>query len=169
MESRVKVKVIKPEQGYVDNNPPPALANLLRATGPGIIIYLAERYGLRRMPGLSPAALADRLLRELSQEQLLALYNDLIAAHFGAYTIDGLLQLILNTKATTGSQLPPPNLADMPPAEAVLVEHREKRWWFTMHGYDVIIDLNHRYLACNCHYFRFHPGRASPVNTLLAA
>jgi hypothetical protein len=152
-------------------NVPQLLRNLLRDTSVPVLIYLSERYGLHRVPGLPRAALIDRLLRELPAEALEGLQDDLIAARYGSRAIAELLQIALDTGDHAGqeSRLGAPRLDDMPPEDATLVESRPGRWVYTMHGHDVIVDTHRRYLACDCHYFRFSSRRQALCKHLARA
>src|SRR5687767_13586928 len=71
------------------------LGNLLRASGEPALAYLAEQYGLRRVPGLSKQALLARIIKNLTPKQLGHLKDDLIAARYGALSVDGLIKLAL--------------------------------------------------------------------------
>jgi hypothetical protein len=56
------------------------LDNLLRDASLPTLAVLAERYGLRRMPGMSKRSLVSRIVANLSAEELLDLEDELIAA-----------------------------------------------------------------------------------------
>ena len=137
----------------------PILLNLLRDTSPSILTYLSEQYGLRRVPGLSKTAMIDRILYSLSDEALRHLENSLIAARYGVMSIEELLKVALKTDMQHQPRAGTPRLDDMPPEDAVLLESDGNRWAYTMHGYDVVIDLKQRQLACDCPYFRFASRR----------
>lgn len=135
----------------------PLLRNLLEDTSAPVLAYLSDRAGLPRVPGLSKDALIRRLLNGLSVEQLADLEDDLIAARFGSLSVEALLDLALQTQRTgrAGS----PRLEDMRTDQARLVEGGTRRWVFTMHGYDVMIDVAQRRLACGCDYFKYASQR----------
>jgi hypothetical protein len=135
----------------------PLLRNLLEDTSAPVLAYLSGQVGLPRVPGLSKDALIRRLLNHLSGEQLTDLEDDLIAARFGSLSVEALLDLALQTQHTgrAGS----PRLEDMRTDQARLVEGGTRRWVFTMHGYDVVIDVGQRQLACACDYFKYAAQR----------
>ena len=135
----------------------PLLRNLLEDTSPPILAYLSDRFGLPRVPGLSQEGLIRRLLNHLSDEDLHDLEDDLIAARYGSLSVDDLLELALTTQQNGRSGAP--RLEDMPVEQARLVEGGPHRWVFTMHGYDVMIDVAHRRMACGCDYFKFASHR----------
>ncbi len=143
------------------------LINLLRDTSTPILVYLAEQYGLRRVPGLTRQALVDRILRQLSEEVLRRLEDDLIAARYGSLSVSDLLQLALEGDRRRHGRAP--RLEDMPADDARLIEGDARRWVYTMHGYDVIIDLDRRYLACSCPFFQFASRRQALCKHLARA
>lgn len=136
----------------------PRLMNLLRDTSAPVLVYLAERHGLRRVPGLSREDLIERIMRRLPEEGLRRLEDDLIAARYGGQPIEELLGLVMASDARRLGRSTP-RLDAMPPEHATLLEKTPGRWMYTMHGYDVTIDLNRRRLACGCAFFRFSAGR----------
>src|SRR5687767_9826274 len=71
----------------------PVLATLMRDTTAPTLAFLAERHGLRRVPGLSQDALIVRILRNLSPQGLKGLESDLIAARYGGLPIQELIDL----------------------------------------------------------------------------
>src|SRR5690554_30411 len=132
----------------------PVLMNLIRDTSTPVLIYMAERYGLRRVPGISRGDLVDRILRSLPAEALDELLNDLIAARYGSRSVEELLGLVLlSDEQRLGRGKP--RLDDMPAEDATLIQGGERRWLFTMHSHDVVIDMSQRRLACGCPFFRF--------------
>jgi hypothetical protein len=147
---------------------PPRLMNLLRDTSAPVIVYLAERHGLRRVPGLSREDLIERILRRLPEDALRRLEDDLIAARYGGQPIEELLGLIMASDARRLGRSTP-RLDAMPPEDATLIEKTPGRWVYTMHGYDVTIDLNRRRLACGCPFFRFSAGRQALCKHLARA
>lgn len=147
---------------------PPVLDNLLRDTSTPVLVHLAERYGLKRVPGLARQALIERLLRHLSAVQLEDLTDDLIAARYGGLSVEDLLAIALEAD-TRGGRRARPRLDDMPAADAMLIEAAPGRWVYTMHGYDVRIDLQKRRLACGCAYFRFAARRGALCKHLARA
>lgn len=135
----------------------PLLHNLLEDTSAPILAYLSDRYGLPRVPGLAQAGLIRRLLSHLSDDELHELEDDLIAARYGSLSVDDLLDMALTTQQT--GRAGAPRLEDMPVEQARLVEGGPQRWAFTMHGYDVLIDVAQRRMACGCEYFKFAAHR----------
>lgn len=136
----------------------PVLMNLIRDTSTPVLEYLAEKFGLRRVPGLSRADLTGRLLRQLSEDELKTLETDLIAARFGARPVEELLEMLLRSdEQRLGRNRP--RLDDMPADEATLLRGDTRRWVYTMHGHDVIVDMANRHFACSCPYFRFASHR----------
>lgn len=147
---------------------PPLLMNLLRDTSAPVLVYLAEKYGLPRVPGLSRGELVQRILRHLTPAELTDLQGDLIAARYGARPVEDLLAAVLRHdegKLEHGR----PRLDDMPSEEATLIQGGTRRWLYTMHGHDVVIDMNHRYLACSCPFFRFASHRRALCKHLARA
>jgi hypothetical protein len=138
----------------------PVLMNLLRDTSEPALAYMAEQYGLRRVPGLSRQGLMMRITKHLTSRQLENLKDDLIAARFGALSVDGLVKLALvQDKQRAGK--PAPRLDHISPENATLVEGSTTRWIYTMRGHDVLVDTHHRVLACDCGYFRFAARRSA--------
>jgi hypothetical protein len=134
------------------------LGNLLRASSEQALAYLAEQYGLRRVPGLTRQGLMTRIMKSLTPRQLNHLKDDLIAARYGALSVDGLIRLALvQDKQRAGK--PAPRLDHISPESAVLVEGSTTRWHYTMRGHDVFVDTAHRALACDCGYFQFAARR----------
>lgn len=133
----------------------PVLVNLMRDTGAPILIFLAERYGLRRVPGLSHDNLIQRILSSLTPEQLAALEQELIAARFGTMTVRQLLDLALEHDAQRLGPTGKPRLDQVSPSEAVLVEGSPRCWVYTLRGHYAVIDLVNRRLSCDCHHFSF--------------
>ena len=143
------------------------LYNLMLDTGMPLLIQLAEKYGLRRMPGLDKRSLIQRIGRTLTVQQLEELEDSLINARFGALTVDDLLQVAVNQQndGRAGS----PRIDDMPAEEARLIERSSLYWVYTMHGYDVVIDRSRRILSCGCQYFRFAANRRALCKHLARA
>jgi hypothetical protein len=139
----------------------PLLMNLLRDEGAPALAFLAERYGLHRIPGLTTKqAIVNRVLRTLTQQQLEQIKDDLIAARFGALSVDGLVRLALvQDKQRAGR--PAPRLDQISPDSATLVERSTGRWIYTMRGHDVLVDIGQHLLACDCGYFRFSARRSA--------
>lgn len=141
---------------------PGLLNNLLRDTSPAILIALAESYGLPRVPGLDQPALIARLARHLSAEQLDTLQDALIAARFGGQTVDELIAVALERDAQRSARqgaARQARLDQINPGEAMLLEAGPRRWAYTMHGYDVLIDLGQRRIRCDCAFFSFAAHR----------
>ena len=145
----------------------PLLINLLRDTSTPILVYLAEQHGLRRVPGLTRQALVDRILRQLSEEALRRLEDELIAARYGSLSVSDLLKLALEGDKQRHGRAP--RLEDMPTDAARLIEGDARHWVYTMHGYDVIIDLERRHLACSCPFFQFASRRQALCKHLARA
>lgn len=145
----------------------PLLRNLLEDTSPPILAYLSDRFGLPRVPGLSQEGLIRRLLNHLSDDDLRDLEDDLIAARYGSLSVNDLLELALITQQNgrAGS----PRLEDMLVDQARLIEGGPQRWAFTMHGYDVMIDVARRRMACGCEYFKFAAHRNALCKHLACA
>lgn len=146
----------------------PVLMNLVRDTSTPVLVYMAEKHGLRRVPGLSRNELVERMLRHLSPSALEALEDDLIAARYGARSVEELLGMVLYSderRLAHGK----PRLDDMPAEEATLIQGGTRRWVYTMHGYDVIIELHQRRLACGCPFFRFASHRRALCKHLARA
>src|SRR5688572_7811929 len=144
------------------------LSNLLWAASEPALAYLAEQYGLRRMPGLSKQALMTRIMKNLTPKQLGQMKDDLIAARFGALSVDGLVKLALvQDKQRAGK--PAPRLDHISPESASLVEGSTTRWHYTMRGHDVFVDTHHCALACDCGYFRFAARRQALCKHLAMA
>ena len=137
----------------------PVLLNLLRDTSEPILIYLSEQYGLHRIPGLKKSDLIARLLRHLPEDMLKDLENGLIAAHYGGLSTDELLRRALQAGAGNLGRAGKPRVEDITPDAATLVEGSTRRWHYTLHGYDVVIDLDRRYMGCSCQYFAFSSRR----------
>ena len=140
-------------------NMPRVIYNLLQDTGTPVLVYIAERHGLPRVPGLDKQALITRLLSNLSTEELADLADDLIAAHYGGFPVQTLLDKVLLLDAKHSGRSGNPHLEDMPAENARLTESDTQYWVYTMHGHDVKIDLRQRTLACDCAYFRFSSHR----------
>ncbi len=142
---------------------PGVLVNLLKDTSPPVLVALSEQYHLPRVPGLSHQALIDRLIRKLSAAELNELKDSLIAARFGSMPIEMLLRLALerDTIRATRKRIRAARarLDTISPGEAILLEGGPHRWVFTMHGYDVLVDLKARRLACGCTFFSFAASR----------
>ncbi len=142
------------------------LVDLLQDTSPHILVYLAEKYGLHRVPGLTKSDLIARILSKLSPDKLRLLKDELIAARYGAMSIDELLVLALED----GEMAPgKPRLDQVSPGEAILLEGNTQHWIYTMRGYDVKIDLQQRNLACDCPYFAFASRRGGLCKHLAMA
>jgi hypothetical protein len=131
------------------------LLNLMRDTSAPTLIWLAERYGLRRIPGLSRRDLIMRILRRLSASDLKRLQQDLIAARFGPLTVDSLLQMALHQDSQHLGRPGKPRLDQVSAGDAILVEGGTGRWVYTMRGHDAEIDLAERRLSCDCTFFDF--------------
>lgn len=135
-------------------NASPVLMNLIRDTSTPVLVYMAEQLGLRRMPGLSRDDLIERMLSQLPQRALNDLEDDLIAARYGTLSVEELLDMVLQTDEQR-LEHGKPRLDDMPAEEATLVQGDTRRWAYTMHSHDVIVNLHQRRLACSCQFFRF--------------
>jgi hypothetical protein len=127
------------------------LHNLLSDSSPHILVFLAEQYGLRRIPGLSKEALIERIMHHLLEDDLQLLMDNLIAARFGSLPVEQLVDMALQHADSKQK----PRLDQISPAEAILIEGGPSRWVYTMRGHDVVIDLERRHLTCDCHFFRF--------------
>jgi hypothetical protein len=138
---------------------PLILINLLRDTSMPMLNYLAGQYGVPRIPGQSKAILIERLLRQLPDDALNQIENDLIAGRYGHLSVEELLNIALVSDARHGGRSGAPRLDDMDPDDVVLIDSRVNRWVYVMHGYDVVIDLNRRRLKCGCPYFEFSSRR----------
>ncbi len=147
---------------------PPLLVNLLRDTSEPVLIHLSEQYGLRRIPGLKKADLIARLLRHLPEAALKDLENGLIAARYGGLSTDDLLKRALQVSAASTRRAGKPRVEDITPQAATLVEGSPRRWHYTLHGYNIVIDLNRRYLGCSCQYFAFSARRQAICKHLAA-
>ncbi|GAB4469015.1 MAG: hypothetical protein Kow00124_03850 [Anaerolineae bacterium] len=151
--------VVRPTEKRV----PGVLINLLKDTSAPVLVALSEQYHLPRVPGLSQQALIDRLIRNLSAAELNELKDSLIAARFGGMPIEMLLRLALERDTIRAARrrirAARARLDTISPDEAVLLEGGPRRWAFTMHGYDVLVDLTARRLACSCTFFSFAARR----------
>ncbi|HEC23599.1 MAG TPA: hypothetical protein ENI95_11870 [Chloroflexi bacterium] len=134
---------------------PSVLASLLDDTSTPALMVLAERYGLPRVPGLSRHGLINRILSHLPASDLKRLEDELIAARYGALSVDELLGLFLHREARRRGRPGRPRLDRISQDEAILLEGGPPRWFFTMRGHDVVIDLARRLLACDCPFFAF--------------
>lgn len=130
------------------------LISLLHDTSPPVLALLAEKYGLQRIPGLTAKNLIARILGHLSEESLLDLQNELVAARFGSLSVDDLLELAL-----AGEQERKPRLDQISIDEATLLHSGPPRWDYTMRGHDQVLDLQQRLLACDCEFFAFASRR----------
>jgi hypothetical protein len=162
---KLRFTIIRSEQVAA----PPVLLNLLRDTSPPLLAYLAEQYGLPRIPGLTQQALIERLLGHLSPEDSQQLENRLIAARFGALTVAELLEMALALGQQARPHVHQPRLDDMPAEAVTLIENGPPCWVFTMHGHDASIDLEERSLSCDCEYFRFAAHRQALCKHLARA
>jgi hypothetical protein len=133
----------------------PTLDNLLRDASLPTLAVLAERYGLRRMPGMSKPGLVARIVTHLTAEELVDLEDELIAARYGTLSVDELLGVALKQDAERLSRPGKPRLDQISSDDATLLEGGSRRWVYTMRGHDVTIDIDRRYLACSCRYFSF--------------
>jgi hypothetical protein len=133
----------------------PTLDNLLRDASVPTLVVLAERYGLRRMPGMSKHSLIARIVARLSADELIELEDELIAARYGPLSVDELLSVVLNQDAERLSRPGKPRLDQISRDDATLLESGSQRWVYTMRGHDVTIDIGQRYLACSCRFFSF--------------
>ncbi len=150
-------------------NVSPILINLLRDTSAPILIYISEQYGLRRVPGLRRSDLIARLLRHLSDTDLVHLRDSLIAAHYGGMSVQDLLDRALQIGQPLQGQSGRPRLDDIAPEDARLVEGNTRHWLFTMRGHDVLIDMRSRVLACDCQFFAFASQRQALCKHLATA
>lgn len=153
------------------STPRPASAvlfNLLRDTSPSALAFLAEQYGLRRLPGLNRQALVARVMNHLTPQQLANLRDDLIAARFGALSVEGLVMLALVHDRQRNAR-PSPRLDKISRDSATLIEGSTTHWVYTMRGHDVLIDSARRVLACDCGYFRFAARRMALCKHLAMA
>lgn len=144
------------------------LVSLLQDTSAPVLVFLSERYGLRRVPGLTKQALIERILKHLDAEALESLKNDLIAARYGSLPIQSLVRHALALDRADRGR-PSPRLDQVSAAEARLVESGGQRWVYTLRGHDVIIDLARRTLGCDCRYFAFAARRRALCKHLAAA
>jgi hypothetical protein len=137
------------------------LLNLLSDEDTPALAFLAERYGLHRIPGLTTKqAIVNRVLRSLTPPQLDRLKDDLIAARYGALSVDGLVRLAL-VKDKQRAGHPAPRLDQISPESATLVEKSTGRWIYTMRGHDTLVDTGQHVLACDCRYFKFSARRGA--------
>src|SRR5262245_28172949 len=101
-------------------------------TDVSVLAMLSTRFGLMRVPGLSKAAIMERLLRYLSDERLQMLQNELIAARYADLSIGKLIEMV-NAEPkrdhTSKARLDQINMGD-----AILVEASDRRWQYTMRG-----------------------------------
>ncbi|MGF1504503.1 MAG: hypothetical protein GYB64_05970 [Chloroflexi bacterium] len=116
------------------------------------LVYIADRHGLKRVPGLSRKQLVGRLKRHVPAR---ALFDGLVAAKYGSYTTADLLELLLHDPAYDRLSAGKPRLDHIDRQRAVLLEGTPRRWAYTMRGHDVIIDLGRQALACDCRYYTF--------------
>jgi hypothetical protein len=133
----------------------PTLDNLLRDASLPTLAVLAERYGLRRMPGMSKHSLIARIVTHLSANELVDLEDELIAARYGTLSVDELLGVALKQDAERLGRPGKPRLDQISPDDATLLEGGARRWVYTMRGHDVTIDIDQRHLACSCRFFSF--------------
>jgi hypothetical protein len=144
------------------------LANLLQDTSAPTLAYLAEKYGLRRVPGLTKQALVDRIIRLLDTQQRSALQDELIASRYGTYSVAQLVRLAVarDHSRSGGSE---PRLDLISPDMATLVRSSQGSWVYTMRGHDVMIDTSRHVLGCNCRYFVFAARRKAICKHLATA
>jgi hypothetical protein len=147
----------------------PTLDNLLRDASVPTLAVLAERYGLRRMPGMSKHSLVSRIVAHLSPDELVDLEDELIAARYGTLSVDELLSVALAQDAARLSRPGRPRLDQITPDDAILLEGGAQRWVYTMRGHDVTVDIGQRYLACSCRFFSFAAHRHALCKHLVTA
>src|SRR5574341_234875 len=133
------------------------LVHLMHDTSAPMLAFLAEQYGLNRIPGLSKDALITRILRHLPLDKLAALEQDLISGRYGSLEVGELIEMAVQEAAKSGRA--GPRLDQVSAHEAFLIERGTRRWVFTMRGHDVVIDGPNRTLACDCAYFEFSARR----------
>ena len=134
---------------------PEALANLLNDTSTPALMALAERYGLKGVWLQSHEALVEAMRRDLPPAVQARLMDELVAARYGALTIDGLLTEVLTTAMRRDPRTTAPVLEAVSESEAELVEEGPPRWRFTIRGHSVTVDAAARHLACDCRHFEF--------------
>jgi hypothetical protein len=155
----VKIRSITVERRRQRAAASPVLVNLLRDTSAPVLVYLGEQLGLRRVPGLDRTELIARLLRQLDADQLQDLEDRLIAAHYGGLSVGDLLQRALESGEQRTGRAGGPRLDEIDAGDATLVEGGSQRWMYTMRGHDVVIDMAHHILACDCPFFAFASHR----------
>ena len=134
------------------------LINLMNDTDASVLAMLSTRFGLRRVPGLNKDAIVERLLRYLSDERLLALQNELIAARYADLSIRQLLRLVIDGPSREEGATKA-RLDQIVEGDASLLESGDRRWKYTMRGHDVTLDLNKHELSCGCQFFAFASKR----------
>src|SRR5574341_1267366 len=143
--------------------------NLLNDTGTPALIYLAERHGLPRVPGLGRAALIERILLHLSPAALAELGDELIASRFGDVPTPALLARLRDLSGERMPHTGAPRLDSISAEEATLLESASGRWLFTMRGHDVGVDVAGQTLKCDCAFFTFASKRSALCKHLLTA
>jgi hypothetical protein len=157
-------QVIRPRR----EKSPSLLANLMLDSSAPVLIYLAEQYGLRRMPGLTKQALIARILRELSSHDQEKLLRDLISARYGSMSVDALVRYAV-AREVGQTHRPRPRLDQLSQMRGTQVEGNSRRWVFTIRGHEASIDLAHRSLSCDCRYFEFAARRQAICKHLARA
>jgi hypothetical protein len=138
---------------------PTVLINLLHDTSTPVLALLTEKYGLRRIPGLTANDMVSRILGHLSDEALLDLQNELVTAHFGDLSVKDLLDIALAGHQEHNGNASKPRLDQISLQEATLLRSGPPVWEYTMRGHDQMIDLERRLLACGCEFFIFSSKR----------
>lgn len=145
------------------------LLNLLRDSDASLINYLAETYGIMRVPGLSHDKLIQRLLRHLTADEADSLRGDLIAARFGNAPVAALLEMILENAGGAEGLKRRPRVDQISPHEATLLQGGPQVWTYTMRGYDVMINAMSHTLMCSCPFFGFAARRRGLCKHLVLA
>jgi hypothetical protein len=163
-QGKRQFQVVRPSR----EKPSGLLANLMNDSSAPVLIYLAEQYRLRRMPGLTKQALIARILRELSSHDQEKLLRNLIAARYGSMSVDALVRHAV-ARDIVQKHRPQPRLDQLPQMHGIQVEGNPQRWVFTIRGHDVSIDLAQRALSCDCRYFEFASRRQALCKHLARA
>jgi hypothetical protein len=148
---------------------PAMLANLLHDTSTPALIVLAEQYGVPGGLRKSHEALVEHLLRDLLPEAQARLMGELIAARYGALSVEELLSQALATAVRREPRATAPVLEAVSADEAALTEDGPPRWGFVIRDHPVTVDVAARRLTCNCRHFEFAARRGMLCKHLVMA
>lgn len=145
------------------------LANLLHDTSAPALIVLVERYGLKGAWRQSHQALVEQMLRDLSPEVQRRLMDELIAARYGALSIEDLLEETLATALRRDPRTTAPVVEAVSEEESDLTEDGPPRWRFIIRKHPVMVDIEGRRLTCDCRHFEFAGRRGMLCKHLVMA